>query len=86
MKEAPHLNKNSHRLPDVSQTIQHSKERILRSPFMPNEYPANLQHSWPEKFKALRFNLIGILVPLVAGAYKCILALARTVLEAIVNL
>ena len=85
MKEAPHLNKNSHRLPNVSRTIQYSKERILQSP-MPNEYPANLHHSWPEKFKALRFNLIGILVPLAAGSYKFILALARTVLEAIVNL
>ena len=53
---------------------------------MPNEYPANLHHSWPEKFKALRFNLVGILVPLAAGAYKCIIALARTVLDAIVNL
>ena len=85
MKEAPHLNKNSHRLQNVSRTIQCSKERILQSP-MPNEYPANLHHSWPEKFKALRFNLVGILVPLAAGAYKCIIALARTVLDAIVNL
>ena len=36
-KEAPHLTKNSHRLPNISRRILHSKWGILQSP-MPNEH------------------------------------------------
>jgi len=39
-KEAPPLNKNSHRLLNISWRILHSKRRILPS-LMPNEHPVN---------------------------------------------
>ena len=40
LKEAPPLNKNSHRLLNISQRILHSKRRILPSP-MPKKHPVN---------------------------------------------
>ena len=39
LKEAPHLHKKSHRLPNVSRRIFQSKRRILRSPIA-SELPA----------------------------------------------
>ena len=38
LKEVPHVSKNSHKLPDVSRRIFHSKWKIHQSP-MPNEHP-----------------------------------------------
>ena len=38
LKEAPHLSKNSPKLPNVSRRILRSKWRILQS-LMPNEHP-----------------------------------------------
>ena len=40
LKEAPPLNKNSHRLLKISQRILHSKRRILPS-LMPKKHPVN---------------------------------------------
>ena len=42
MKEAPCLKKKSHKLPNVSQRIPHSKRRILQS-VKPNEHPENVR-------------------------------------------
>ena len=50
MKEAPRLNESSHGLPNVSQRVQHSNQRNIRS-LMPNEYLV-----WCIKFKCIVIN------------------------------
>ena len=64
MKEAPHLSRNSHKLPDVSRRIFHSKWKIHQS-LMPNEHPdlvrtlpplSKFQRSFKLCYKNFTFN------------------------------
>lgn len=41
-KEASHLTKNSHRLPNINRRILHSKWQVLQSP-MPSKHPGLLE-------------------------------------------
>jgi len=58
LKKAPHLNKNSHRLPNVTRRILRNKQRILWSP-MPNEHP--------EHFYSLPATVVPVLVKIDKG-------------------
>ena len=53
LKETPHLNKNSHRLLNVSWRIQCSRWRVLQS-LMPNKHPEKVFIFWVIAFPELK--------------------------------
>ena len=78
LKEAPPLNKNSHRLLNISQRILHSKRRILPSP-MPKKHPVNSSAKFSNgKGAGLRFQAATecmLLVGKELNSYKVLLVL-----------